>query len=293
MALRLASMEVSGVSSTGTIKKLPATERLLVVHSDPENSKSFLLVVGTAEAPVFPGDVVLAYTDGSPDGLACVTLTAGDQKAAVAEPGAPGAPGKPGAQILLGDKKPAASEGAEGDIFIQSNGDVFKKEGGWGDAQFNIKGKDGKPGTPGTPGRHGEDGMPGPPGEDGTPGVDGLDGSSSGDTEATAASAIGGGRVVRSVGAGEVDIADSSDTSHAGFVVGITLGAAILGDPITFRTTGGLTDGAFAFSPGPVYFNSSGVLTQVAPAVGFIQQVAVALSATEIVVQIGIPLVIS
>jgi hypothetical protein len=78
--MRLAGMDVSGITAAGTVKDLPAVERLLVVRSDPANTKSFLLVRGKAEASVFPGDVVLAYTNGLPDGLDVVPLIDGSSR---------------------------------------------------------------------------------------------------------------------------------------------------------------------------------------------------------------------
>jgi hypothetical protein len=75
-------------------------------------------------------------------------------------------------------------------------------------------------------------------------------------------------------------------------VIGITLNAAVDGDPVSLAVVGEVDEPSFTFSPGPIYFDSIGRLTQVPPVSGFIQQIAVALSATQIVVQIGPPVVL-
>jgi hypothetical protein len=108
-----------------------------------------------------------------------------------------------------------------------------------------------------------------------------------------AGSALSGHRVVRASAPDEVDVASSANVAHAGLVLGITTGAAIQGDLAHVRIAGELIEPTFAFVPGPVYFNSSGVLTQTPPTSGFIQSVAVALSATKIVVGLGIPILLN
>jgi hypothetical protein len=108
-----------------------------------------------------------------------------------------------------------------------------------------------------------------------------------------AGSVLSGHRVVRASAPDEVDVASSADVSHAGLVLGITTGATVQGDLAHVRIAGEMIEPSFAFVPGPVYFNGIGVLTQTPPTSGFIQQVAVAVSATKRVVALGIPIALN
>jgi hypothetical protein len=108
-----------------------------------------------------------------------------------------------------------------------------------------------------------------------------------------AAAALGGHRAVYAAGGGTVDHASSANAAHLGKVVGITIGAATMGALAEVATSGEMTEPSFTFVPGPVYFNSSGVLTQTPPVTGFLQQVAVAVSATKIIVGLGMPIAIN
>lgn len=109
----------------------------------------------------------------------------------------------------------------------------------------------------------------------------------------TAGEALGGQRVVYASGANDVSHASSSNVAHIGKIVGITVGAVVNGAVASVRNAGEMIDVSFAFVPGPVYFNATGVLTQTQPVVGFIQQVAVAVSATKIVVGLGLPITLN
>lgn len=124
---------------------------------------------------------------------------------------------------------------------------------------------------------------------EGVAGGGGSEPSTSSEVHLEAANTLSGHRVVRGVGSAQADLASSDDASHAGFVIGITTGAAMQGDDATIQIAGSMIEVSFSFVPGPVYFNSIGVLTQTRPTSGFIQQVAVAVDTTEIVVQLGVP----
>lgn len=126
----------------------------------------------------------------------------------------------------------------------------------------------------------------------GTPGSGGG-GASGFFTTANAAEALGGQRVVYASALGSVSHADSGNVAQVGLVVGVTTGAVVMGDDVLIQTAGPMTDPSFAFSPGPVYFDSNGVLTQTLPVAGFIQQVALALSNTEIEIQLNPALVLA
>jgi hypothetical protein len=148
----------------------------------------------------------------------------------------------------------------------------------------------------GSKGEKGDKGDKGDKGEDGTgtggePPISGSDGD---DVIGTASGNLSGHRVVRSTGTDDlVDYADSTNPAHAGTVIGITLNAANNGTIVLIRATGEVSDPSFTFAPGPIYFDALGRLTQVLPTSGFMQQVAVASSLTEIVVQLGPPIILS
>jgi hypothetical protein len=162
-------------------------------------------------------------------------------------------------------------------------------------------------GTPGVRGPRGFDGAGGggPKGDKGDKGDKGADGTGTGGTPpisgsdgddviGTANGNLSGHRVVRSTGTDDlVDYADSTNPAHAGTVIGITLNAANNGTIVLIRATGEVSDPSFSFAPGPIYFDALGRLTQVLPTSGFMQQVAVASSLTEIVVQLGSPIILS
>ena len=86
-------------------------------------------------------------------------------------------------------------------------------------------------------------------------------------------------------GSGTVFIADNTNPAHAGLVIGITAQAATIGNVIDINQGGKLSSVTWTWVAGPIYVGA-GVLTQTLPVTGFIQQVAVALSATEIIVDV-------
>jgi hypothetical protein len=157
---------------------------------------------------------------------------------------------------------------------------------------IDLKGTAGKRGPRGFDGGGG--GPKGDKGDKGDPG-DSTSPTTTHDDDMTGTANINlsGHRVVRSIGTDDlVDYADSSNVAHALTVIGITLNAANMGDTVNIRATGEIVEPSWSFVPGPIYFDASGSLTQTRPAVGFLQQVAIASSPTEIVVQLGPPIVL-
>lgn len=73
-------------------------------------------------------------------------------------PGSPGSPGTPGSIWFTGAGIPDNSLGVNNDLYLRSNGDVYRKELGSWALKANIKG------NPGEPGSAGSQGMPGPAG---------------------------------------------------------------------------------------------------------------------------------
>ena len=110
--------------------------------------------------------------------------------------------------------------------------------------------------------------------------------------EITAGENLGGHRVVIASN-GEAFYADSSDADDVGLVRGITVGAANDGDLATVQVYGPMVEPSWTWTPDlPIYFTSSGVLTQTLPTSGFLQQVAVAETATKIFIDLQIPIVL-
>jgi hypothetical protein len=88
---------------------------------------------------------------------------------------------------------------------------------------------------------------------------------------------------------GKVDVGDSSDTTHIQKVVGLATTSAVLDDTIEVQSTGKMTNAGWSWTPGAkLYYTSSGTLTETVPSTGFIQQVAVAETATTITINLGL-----
>lgn len=122
-------------------------------------------------------------------------------------------------------------------------------------------------------------------GEQGPRGVDGNT-----NVTATAAEAIGGHRLVRLDTAGNVRCASSAVVGELGQVVGLTLGAAVVDDPVTIRTAGIVDEQSWAWTPGGnLYLGINGLLTQTAPTSGVLQPVGYAVTATKIFLSIQSP----
>lgn len=128
-------------------------------------------------------------------------------------------------------------------------------------------------------------------GAQGPPGLDGADGGQS--INRTAATALGGHRVVRSTAASTVGYADATNTEHGDDTVGITVGAAAEDAEVEVQRTGSLTFGGWSWTQGlPVFLSTNGTLTQTPPddTHAFSQIVGHAESATALFIQIEPPI---
>lgn len=76
--------------------------------------------------------------------------------------------------------------------------------------------------------------------------------------------------------------ADGSNASQAGKALGVSVGAVSAGDTVTVRMTGMITEPTWTLTEGPVFVGSNGQLTQSLAGLAFIQQIGVAVSATQI-----------
>lgn len=121
-------------------------------------------------------------------------------------------------------------------------------------------------------------GVPGPAGPPGPPGSGGAVTLSL----AAGASGVSGHRVVAAIGGVAVH-ADIADPAHADAVIGLSLGAAAGGAPATIQASGEVAESSWAWTPGqPLFVAAGGMLSHTAPAAGWTQLIAVAISSTRI-----------
>lgn len=89
-----------------------------------------------------------------------------------------------------------------------------------------------------------------------------------------ASETMGGHRVVRSTGAGEVGYADSSTAGHGDDTVGITTSAVGIGENVEVLHNGYIYFIGWAWTVGqPIFLGTNGLLTQTPPSSGFVQVV--------------------
>jgi hypothetical protein len=106
--------------------------------------------------------------------------------------------------------------------------------------------------------------------------------------------ALSGHRLVTVNGSGELIYADNTTASHATKVLGLTLGAASIGAATNVKTYGEVTEPSWTWTmDSPIYLGANGVLTQTAPATGFILIVGFPLSATTIFLDTQGPIILS
>lgn len=131
-----------------------------------------------------------------------------------------------------------------------------------------------------------QEGLRGPQGPQGVPGA----GNS---ISITATSPIGGNRAVRGDGLGSVAYADSSDVTHIGKCIGITMNAASIGETLEIAISSEITEPSWNWAIGPIYLGVNGLLTQTVPSTGFVQRIGTAVSATRVVVLVHQPILIN
>ena len=113
--------------------------------------------------------------------------------------------------------------------------------------------------------------------------------------EYTASAALSGHAVIAINSAGQAFYASSDQLSHALRVAGVSIGAAVLGDPISVVSAGLIVHGGWSWTPGsPVFVGLNGALTQSLP-VGavFSRVIGQAVSATGLLVDLQPPIVIA
>jgi len=88
----------------------------------------------------------------------------------------------------------------------------------------------------------------------------------------------------------EAYIADNTNSTHVGAVVGVSLTGALLGGSITIAPFSEVANGAWSWANNNlVFFDNTGTLTQTKPVTGFSQTIGSPLSATKLFVSVGIP----
>jgi hypothetical protein len=132
----------------------------------------------------------------------------------------------------------------------------------------------------------GEQGPSGPPGPPGPTGGIAL--------QYQAGEALGGHRMVVLDDTGKAVYADNMVFSHANKVLGMTTGAASMGDTATIQTGGEMTEPSWSWVlDTPIWLSSSGMLTQVAPIAGFSLIVAFPITATKIFINLREPIILN
>jgi hypothetical protein len=132
----------------------------------------------------------------------------------------------------------------------------------------------------------GEQGPSGPPGPPGPTGGIAL--------QYQAGEALGGHRMVVLDDTGKAVYADNTVLSHANKVLGMTTGAASMGDTATIQTGGEMTEPSWSWVlDTPIWLSSAGMLTQVAPVTGFSQVVAFPITATKVFINLREPIILN
>lgn len=99
---------------------------------------------------------------------------------------------------------------------------------------------------------------------------------------------IGGHRVI----IGNLDYADFLDLDTAGKVIGLTMNAADIGEPVNIRNSGELGGFSNLIINEPVYLGFIGGITQIKPIFGYCQQVGIAMSENKMIIKISEPVIL-
>jgi hypothetical protein len=77
--------------------------------------------------------------------------------------------------------------------------------------------------------------------------------------------------------------ADPANPAHADALLGLTTGAALAGDQVTVMVAGEIVEPSWSWTPGmPLFVTASGLLSHTPPSTGWVQMVALAVTATRI-----------
>ncbi|MDG9927417.1 MULTISPECIES: hypothetical protein [unclassified Pseudomonas] len=89
---------------------------------------------------------------------------------------------------------------------------------------------------------------------------------------------------------GVVFVLDYRDGDHIDQILGISLTAALTGEPMNVQRAGVLDDASWSWAPGRVWLGADGALTQTPPADGFDVLIGCAVGATRITLNLSEPI---
>lgn len=117
--------------------------------------------------------------------------------------------------------------------------------------------------------------------------------SGSGDEEYKAGAVISGHRCVMLAADGNIYHADSTNVSHAGKVIGMSVNAAGAGETVYIRKFGKINNPGWGLTPGALYFFTNlGQLTTEKPASGFSQLAGIAIDSDNFEIQFFEPMIL-
>ncbi|MCO6057293.1 hypothetical protein NG726_11490 [Pseudomonas sp. MOB-449] len=127
-------------------------------------------------------------------------------------------------------------------------------------------------------------------GEQGPPGPKGIPGPAGGSAvDCQAGEVISALRVLYEFN-GQVFVLDYRDDAHIDLLLGISLTAADVGQPLSVQRSGVIEDAGWNLQPGRIWLGANGQLTQTPPVNGFDVLIGAAVSATRITLNIQDPI---
>lgn len=160
-------------------------------------------------------------------------------------------------------------------------------------ASVTVEASQGAAGPQGATGPAGPEGPTGPQGPQGLTGAAGPPGADGAAPEITAVAAenLSAGRAVIMAG-GQIAYFQPSEPSHLGRVIGITKTSALSGANVTVQTGGIATDASFTFDADtPIFIGDDGELQTAPPSTGIVHNIGVALSGTQILLNINFSII--
>lgn len=104
---------------------------------------------------------------------------------------------------------------------------------------------------------------------------------------------LSGHRVVKANGSGHAVYADNTVIGDSQLLLGMTLGAAVIGNSVTIAQSGNIVEPSWSWAPGqPVFLGATGAITQTPPSVGFLVTVGVAMTPTSMLMSLKQPIVL-
>jgi hypothetical protein len=99
--------------------------------------------------------------------------------------------------------------------------------------------------------------------------------------------AIGGNRIVVLNNNGKVEYADNENSLHINKIIGVTKIAVGPNQPIKVQNVGVFEDSLWNWTIGDViYASTNGLMTQIVPSLGFIQEIGIAISTNKVLIDI-------